>query len=447
MLRTGDVVNGKYRVTGVIGRGGMSVVYKATDLATGKTLAIKDVDRSKQSDNQVFEARLTDEGQLLKRLSNTHLPKIYDIIENTNNFMLVMDYVEGESLDKVIARTGPQPEKYIYNWGKQICDVFTYLHSQNPPIIYRDMKPANIILQPNGKIMMIDFGTARTHKSSAAITTDTILLGTDGFAAPEQFGTGQSDARTDIYCLGATLYNMVTGHSPSEEPRGIRPLKYWDPAMANSPLNAIIQKCTQRMPLDRYQTAAELKADLDIAASGHFKIDRKGQIVQTGWQKQMLKTTGALEGLSGLLKRSPKESEQSNTGAPAAEPANGKKPDSSPATKEVAPKAKSSEWQPVKLVQTSQTKAPPRKDQTEPLPTDEAPQAPELPDDGDIWRKLMIIAAIAAVALLVLSVIFTAVGVSGLGTVFLIFAVAALALAGIGIYMFMKGRGESDATR
>ena len=110
----------------------------------------------------------------------------------------------------------------MIKWAKQLCDVLGYLHSQNPPIIYRDMKPANIMLKPDGNVVLIDFGTAREYKENNI--EDTTCLGTMGYAAPEQFGgMGQTDARTDIYCLGATMYHLVTGMNPCEPPYEIRP--------------------------------------------------------------------------------------------------------------------------------------------------------------------------------------------------------------------------------
>ena len=450
MLRPGEIINGKYEIIGLIGRGGMSAVYKARSLTDGRPLAVKDVDRSKESGNQVFEERLTEEGQMLKRLSNTHLPKIYDIIENPDSFMLVMDFVEGESLDKVIARNGPQQEAYVYNWGMQICDVFTYLHSQNPPIIYRDMKPANVILQPDGKIMMIDFGTARTQKTGLGISSDTICIGTQGFAAPEQYGgMGQSDARTDIFCLGATLYNMITGHSPYDNPKGILPLETWNPALAKSPLNAIISKCTQMSPLERYQTAAELRADLEQAAKGRFKGERKiAAAVPGGWQKQAPKTTGALNGLSGLLQRSLKPEKK-----PEAQPEKPevRKEDKPAGTQSFTPAPpKGSEWKSIKLVRPG---APPELPHG-PATQEVAPRAVTTQQSQpggarsrideilgtNTWRRLMILAAAAAIAMLLLSVIFAAVGVKILGTIFIIFSIAALCLAVIGVVFFLRDR-------
>ena len=426
MLQSGDIINNKYEVIELIGHGGMSTVYKARDLRTGVLLAIKDVERCKENGKQMFEERLTEEGQMLKRLSNTHLPKIYDIIENQNSFMLVMDFVEGESLDKVIARCGPQQEAYIYNWGIQICNVFSYLHSQDPPIIYRDMKPANIILQPNGKIMMIDFGTARTLKNGTELFGDTICIGTEGFAAPEQYGgLGQSDARTDIFCLGATLYNMITGHSPYEYPKGIIPLEKWSPELGKSPLNAIINKCTQKSPIDRYQTAADLCADLELAAAGKFKVNKDGQIVQSSWQRQVLKTSGALSGLSGLLQRVGKGEEKKE-----------KALNSTQTRSFTIVSSKSSHWQPVEIVRLNDNIA-----QSASAAAEDSSAAYEAAidkDENEIWNKLMVAATVTAVVFLLLGAVFGTVGNSGLSSIMIVFAVASLCLAGIGIFMFLK---------
>lgn len=302
MLQKGDVIDGKYRILKIIGNGGMSVVYQAEDIKSGKQYAIKDVARDgRDSKNNMVIQSLAMEGNLLKQLSNPHLPVIYDILETWKSFMLVMDYVEGQSLDKVIKKRGAQPEQNIYDWGIQLCDVLDYLHSQTPPVIYRDMKPANIILQPSGNIVLIDFGTARTEKLGEELSSDTICIGTAGFAAPEQYGGfGQSDARTDIYCLGATLYNLLTGHSPCEPPEGIMPLEYFDASFADSPFDQIIRKCTQGIPGLRYQTAAELRAELERARTGMFKV--KGNYEQETWIWQKLKKAGEdTTGLSGLL--------------------------------------------------------------------------------------------------------------------------------------------------
>ena len=172
-----------------------------------------------------------------------------------------MDYVEGNSLNKDLEEYGAQPQEYVIQWAKQLCDVLGYLHTRQPAIIYRDMKPANIMLKPDGNVTLIDFGTAREFK--AKNIADTTCLGTVGYAAPEQFGgMGQTDARTDIYCLGATLYHLVTGCNPSEPPYEMKPIREINPSLSSG-LEKIILKCTQRNPEDRYQSTAELMYALE----------------------------------------------------------------------------------------------------------------------------------------------------------------------------------------
>lgn len=302
MLQTGEVLLDRYVIDGVVGKGGMSTVYRAKDRVSGKTLAVKEVARTGKEENQTVEQSLAAEGRMLKGFSNPHLPKIYDIIEQPDRFMLVMDFIRGESLDKVIAKEGAQSVDRVLDWGMQICQVLDYLHSQQTPIIYRDMKPANVMLQPDGLLMLIDFGTARVQKVGVEMSADTVCIGTAGFAAPEQYGGfGQSTARTDIFCLGATLYNMITGHSPCEKPVGIYPLGQWNPALANTPIAEIIAKCTRNDPDERYQTAMELYEDLRRAGDGTYRTAKKGtsgSLWQSSHGKGMITT-----GLSGLLQK------------------------------------------------------------------------------------------------------------------------------------------------
>ena len=193
---------------------------------------------------------------LLKKLNHPNLPSIIDVIDGDGSFLIVMDYIEGRHLESVIREYGAQDQADVIEWAKQLCDVLSYLHSRKPPIIYRDMKPSNVMLRPDGKVMLIDFGTAREFKESSV--ADTTCLGTQGYAAPEQYGGhGQTDARTDIYCLGATLYHLLTGHNPSEPPYEMYPIRYWNPDLSSG-LEEIILKCTQKNPDDRYQSCGEL---------------------------------------------------------------------------------------------------------------------------------------------------------------------------------------------
>lgn len=262
MAERGTIIEGKYEVLKQIGKGGMSKVYLAMDKNLNKQWAIKEIERKAyDKNNAVVVASAMAEANMMKKLDYPSLPRIVDIIEKETVIYVVMDYIEGETLSSVLSREGAQPQEVVIEWAKELCRVLDYLHTQNPPIIYRDMKPANIMLQPNGNIKLIDFGIAREYKEQNL--ADTVSLGTKGYAAPEQFGgKGQTDARTDVYCLGVTLYHLLTGQNPCEPPYEIYPIRYWNPQLSSG-LEAIIQKCTQLNPEDRYQSCAELLYALD----------------------------------------------------------------------------------------------------------------------------------------------------------------------------------------
>ncbi|MDR2106590.1 MAG: serine/threonine protein kinase [Coriobacteriales bacterium] len=260
MLEVGSLVDGKYRVLAKIGQGGMSVVYLAMNERANKQWAIKEVRRDGVDNYEVVKQNLIAETEYLKRLHHPNLPSIIDVIDAEDTILIVMDYIEGNSLGQALRNYGALPQDDVVKWSKQLCDVLGYLHSRKPPVIYRDTKPANIMLQPNGDVKIIDFGTAREFKEGRS--NDTIPLGTQGYAAPEQYGNHQTDARTDIYNLGATMYHLVTGHNPCEPPYVMHPIRQWNPALSSG-LESIIAKCTQRNPNDRYQSCAELLFDLE----------------------------------------------------------------------------------------------------------------------------------------------------------------------------------------
>ena len=275
MLEIGSVIDGKYKILNVVGKGGMSVVYLAMNERANKQWAIKEVRKDGMQSFEVVKQNLVAETDLLKKLNHPHLPSIIDVIDCDDTFLIVMDYIEGNPLSKALETSGAQNQDDVIEWAKQLCDVLGYLHSRKPPIIYRDMKPSNVMLKPDGNVRLIDFGTAREFKYSSV--ADTTCLGTQGYAAPEQFGGhGQTDARTDIYCLGATMYHLVTGHNPATPPYEMYPIRQWNP-MLSSGLEEIILKCTQRNPEDRYQSCAELLYALD-----HYKdLDIENKKVQS----------------------------------------------------------------------------------------------------------------------------------------------------------------------
>lgn len=261
MLEIGSLVDGKYKVLNKVGQGGMSVVYLAMNEKANKQWAVKEVRKDGVKDFEVVKQGLVAETDILKKLSHPNLPSIIDVIDTDDSFIIIMDYIQGNSLNKALDEFGAQPQENVIAWAKQLCDVLGYLHTRTPAIIYRDMKPANIMLKPDGNVTLIDFGTAREFKEKNL--ADTTCLGTVGYAAPEQFGgMGQTDARTDIYCLGATLYHLVTGKNPCEPPYEIKPIREINPALSSG-LERIILKCTQRDPNDRYQSAAELMYALE----------------------------------------------------------------------------------------------------------------------------------------------------------------------------------------
>lgn len=262
MLEIGSLVDGKYKILSEIGHGGMSVVYMAINEKANKTWAVKEVRKDGKMDFNTVRQGLMAEIETLKKLKHPNLPSIVDVIEDEDSFIIVMDYIEGRSLDKIIEENGAQPESFVVEWAKQLCDVFGYLHSRTPPIIYRDMKPANIMLKPDGNIMVIDFGTAKNYEIDLGETTG---IGTIGYAAPEQYigsGLGRTDARTDIYCLGITMYHLLTNVDPCKNLISDKSIRSVNPSLSHG-LDAIIQKCTQYQPSDRYQSCAELMYDLE----------------------------------------------------------------------------------------------------------------------------------------------------------------------------------------
>ena len=285
MLKIGSVIDGKYKILNEIGHGGMSTVYLAINEKANKLWAIKEVRKSFRRNFDILKQSLILETDMLKKLSHKNLPSIVDVIDSDENFLIVMDYIEGNTLEKLINENGAYPQEDVVNWAVQLCDVLQYLHTREKPIIYRDMKPSNVMLKSDGSVVLIDFGTAREFKEQNA--GDTNCLGTYGYASPEQFGgMGQTDARTDIYCLGATMYHLLTGHNPSEPPYEMYPIRKWN-ASLSSGLEKVILKCTRKNPADRYQSTEEL-----MYALLHYK-DYETE-TQIKCRKRIAKFTAAL---------------------------------------------------------------------------------------------------------------------------------------------------------
>lgn len=270
MAEPGSVIFEKYEILKLIGRGGMSRVYLAMDTRLNKQWVIKEVDRRGRSrKTRACADAVLAEAALMKKLDHPALPRIVDILETDKLFYIVMDYIEGENLDSILKQKGPLSPGQVRIWSEQLAQVLDYLHSLDPPVIYRDLKPANVIISPTGNVRLIDFGIAREYKAGKA--RDTCILGTPGYAAPEQNGWQQTDARSDIFSLGMTMYSMLTARKPP----GIRQQAGIDRRIPEE-FAVIIRRCTMIDPDRRYQSCGELLQDLENS-SKLTAAYRKGQ--------------------------------------------------------------------------------------------------------------------------------------------------------------------------
>jgi len=219
-LNPDTILEGRYIIVKTLGRGGMGAVYLALDQRLNNTpVAIKEMSTNAVGTGNLQAAigAFKKEASMLIGLRHQALPRINDFFaQGENRWYLVMDYIEGETLKHIAQRRGPIPEAEVLDWVRQLGDILSYLHDQRPPIIFRDLKPSNIMLTPQGHIKLIDFGIARHFKPG--ITADTTAYGSSGFAPPEQYGENQTDARSDIYALGATLHYLLTGVDPIKNP-------------------------------------------------------------------------------------------------------------------------------------------------------------------------------------------------------------------------------------
>lgn len=256
MLKTGELVDGKYKILNKIGQGGNGIVYLAIHEQLGKKRAVKEIRIESLGKNELARQRILSEIEILKNLEHPCLPEIIDVKVSGDSVLIIMEYIEGMNLKDRLSRHGPMGEEEVINIAFQLTEVLAYLHSRKPPVIYRDLKPSNIIIRKDGRISIIDFGAARQFHVGGE--EDTVCLGTRGYAAPEQYGgKGQTDERSDIYCLGVTLYHLVTGKSPEEPPYYICPIREWNPDLSEG-LEAVIGKCTIANPEERYQSCEEL---------------------------------------------------------------------------------------------------------------------------------------------------------------------------------------------
>lgn len=267
-----------YTVLNLIGRGGMGAVYRVQRASDATVWALKemraqgDFSPEEQADNRRL---FLQEAALLRSLSFPNLPIVADLFEREGRPTMVLEYVPGKSLeDHIHAANAPLLEQQVLVYGIQLCRVLHYLHSCSPPIIYRDLKPSNIMLTPTGLLKLIDFGVARTHKKGKS--KDTVAMGSAGYAPPEQYGKGQTDARSDVYALGATLLHLLTNLPPvplqTPMPGTIRK---FNPSV-DAHTEATIIKAMNLQREQRFASCADMEQALMRSLDGPY-IDPTGQ--------------------------------------------------------------------------------------------------------------------------------------------------------------------------
>lgn len=259
----GSLLNNRYRVLSKLGGGGMGFVYKATDTQLNRTVAVKEMRQSGLSPQELQKAAdlFRQEAQLLASLHHANLPVIHDRFTENGRWYLVMDFIEGEDLETYLQKFPGKklPVREVLRIGEQLCTVMEYLHSQRPPIIFRDLKPANIMITSRKTTFLIDFGIARLFTPGQ--TSDTLRAGSPGYAPPEQFGLAQTDARTDVYSLGATLHQMLTGRHPAVQPFNFPSVQSLCPD-APAELDQLIKRMVELLPGKRPANVSQVKSEL-----------------------------------------------------------------------------------------------------------------------------------------------------------------------------------------
>ncbi len=286
----GRLLDHRYQIVAMLGCGGMGRVYKAFHVLLDAPVALKKMTVPDGASPQQREQALRlfcREARLLTTLRHPNIPRVLDYFIEGASCYLVMDYIEGMTLAERLGtglepkERGPLPLTEALDYASQLCDVLTYLHSQQPPVIFGDLKPSNVILTPDGRAVMVDFGIARPSASRSDTppwqrglggtgpgdaSSDTQPLGTAGYAAPEQYEHGwRADPRSDIFALGVLLHEMVTGHAPPPFPFGFQAVRALNPALPEQ-LEEIIERALRFHPEERFQSASQMYQALRLVA-------------------------------------------------------------------------------------------------------------------------------------------------------------------------------------
>jgi predicted ATPase len=273
-LTTGSLFAGRYQVLEELGRGGMGKVYKALDKEIQEEVALKLLNPEIAGDEKTIE-RFRNELKYARRITHRHVCRMHDINRENETYFITMEYVPGEDLKTVIKRTGQLPENEAVPIAGQVCEGLMEAHRLG--VVHRDLKPQNIMILKDGQVRIMDFGIARSL-AARGVTEAGLIIGTPDYMSPEQVEGREADARSDIYALGATLYEMVTGRVPFEgdtaliiamKQKAETPLspKEINPRISEE-LTAVILKCLEKDPEKRYQTAGELLAELSCLKEG-----------------------------------------------------------------------------------------------------------------------------------------------------------------------------------
>lgn len=267
-MLTKQLLKQRYRILDSVGKGGMGAVYRAEDTQLGnRKVAVKEMSQSSLSPQEVVEAAdaFKREAHILAGLQHPNLPNIYDHFSEGGRWYLVMSFIQGETLESYLdkANGGKLPVEQALQIGIQLCTVLNYLHIQQPPIIFRDLKPSNVMWTQDGHLYLIDFGIARHFKPGQA--KDTAAYGSAGYASPEQYGKAQTTPQSDIYSLGAILHQMLSGNDPSSTPFRFAPLQtLGQPALTE--LAALITNMLEMDAQRRPASMAAVKQELERIA-------------------------------------------------------------------------------------------------------------------------------------------------------------------------------------
>lgn len=282
-VRIGEVLKGRYQIESILGEGGMGTVYLAQDLLTDRLRAIKELYPDPLADEARLQAarlQFRREAEALSKLRHGNIPRVSDYFDIDENDYLVMDFIEGESLADILSRKKRPTERLVYAWLEQILDALDCCHRHQ--VLHRDIKPANIILTPEGQVMLVDFSLVKVYDPRNPRTATIVRgLGTPEYTPLEQYdsGAGHTDARSDVYALGATLYHLLTGQAPQPvSQRILNPdtqpaLQELNPKI--SPwMRQFVQRAMAIHPQDRFESVREMRQELDKRL---FKLKRESR--------------------------------------------------------------------------------------------------------------------------------------------------------------------------